>query len=298
MLQPIVVGLDGSPESVAAADWAAREALRRGLPLRLVHAWEGLPPDDESAVLPELQVPRYWARRVLRSATDRLSERYPQAYISAEQVRRPPVPALVGEAEAAELLVLGHQGLGGIAAAFAGSVASAVVARVRRPTVLVRAGWDAAHERVADAEGGEADRGSNKEVLLALDLRHDCGELLDFAFGAAHARGAPLSILYAWHLTEGPPGAHRTRRVTVQRDAEWALAAVVDPWREKYTTVPVRTHAQPDRPVHVIAQAASGAGLLVVGRRIRHTAVGSRTGRITHWAIHHTRCPIAIVAHD
>lgn len=36
---PIVVGFDGSPESAAAADWAAREAVCRGLPLALVQAW-------------------------------------------------------------------------------------------------------------------------------------------------------------------------------------------------------------------------------------------------------------------
>ncbi|MEU9135310.1 universal stress protein [Streptomyces sp. NPDC048404] len=42
MLRPVVVGLDGSPECLGAADWAAREALRRGLPLRLVHASEAM----------------------------------------------------------------------------------------------------------------------------------------------------------------------------------------------------------------------------------------------------------------
>ncbi|MGW1024372.1 CBS domain-containing protein [Streptomyces sp. NPDC002577] len=34
-----VIALDGSPESLAAAHWAANEAKRRGLTLRLLHAW-------------------------------------------------------------------------------------------------------------------------------------------------------------------------------------------------------------------------------------------------------------------
>ncbi len=35
---PLVVGVDGSDFSLAAVDWAVDEAIRRGLPLRLVHA--------------------------------------------------------------------------------------------------------------------------------------------------------------------------------------------------------------------------------------------------------------------
>ncbi|MFF2406624.1 universal stress protein [Streptomyces sp. NPDC058092] len=38
MNQRIVVGLDGSAESVAAAHWAAREALLRSAPVHLVHS--------------------------------------------------------------------------------------------------------------------------------------------------------------------------------------------------------------------------------------------------------------------
>ena len=35
---PVVVGVDGSGESLLAAEWAAMEAKRHGLPLRIVSA--------------------------------------------------------------------------------------------------------------------------------------------------------------------------------------------------------------------------------------------------------------------
>lgn len=43
MLRTITVGLDGSQESRAAAEWAAREAELRGLPLKIAHVWEPVP---------------------------------------------------------------------------------------------------------------------------------------------------------------------------------------------------------------------------------------------------------------
>ncbi|MCT9080173.1 universal stress protein, partial [Streptomyces fulvoviolaceus] len=43
MLPPVIAGVDGSAESLAAAEWAAREAARRDRPLRLVHAWNWHP---------------------------------------------------------------------------------------------------------------------------------------------------------------------------------------------------------------------------------------------------------------
>lgn len=39
MKRTLVVGVDGSTESRAVADWAAREALRRDRRLRVIHAW-------------------------------------------------------------------------------------------------------------------------------------------------------------------------------------------------------------------------------------------------------------------
>ncbi|WP_328886807.1 universal stress protein [Streptomyces sp. NBC_00316] len=49
MQLPVVVGVDGSEGSLRALDWAATEAARRQLPLRVIHAslwehYEGLRP--------------------------------------------------------------------------------------------------------------------------------------------------------------------------------------------------------------------------------------------------------------
>ena len=41
--KPIVAGTDGSEESLRAVDWAAREAVLRGAPLRIVSAATLLP---------------------------------------------------------------------------------------------------------------------------------------------------------------------------------------------------------------------------------------------------------------
>ncbi|WP_373921897.1 universal stress protein [Streptomyces sp. T12] len=53
MAQPVVVGVDGSAESPTAAEWAAREAVRRDRPLRLLHAWNWLSDEQAEGPAPE-----------------------------------------------------------------------------------------------------------------------------------------------------------------------------------------------------------------------------------------------------
>jgi nucleotide-binding universal stress UspA family protein len=298
MPSPVVAGVDGSAESLAAAEWAAREALRRGLPLRLVHAWEGLPEDEGAARLPELRAPRAHASRVLRATAGRTGERYPQASVTTELLGRQPVPALLAEAENAELLVVGSQGLGGIGGFVAGSVALGTVAHARRPVVLVRAGEGPKDEHLpGEADTSPAGAG-HRDVAVGVDIAGNCDAVLEFAFHAALVRRAPLRVVHSWHmpLTAGVAGA--AERARVRQRTEQRLDILLEPWHRKFPTVFVKENLYEGHPAHVLVRAAGGAGLLVVGRRRSHPAVGVHTGPVVRAAVRHAGCPVALVAHD
>ena len=61
MTRTVTVGLDGSPESRAAAEWAAREAQLRGLPLKIVHVFEPLPAHVAQAPLLGAETVQQWS---------------------------------------------------------------------------------------------------------------------------------------------------------------------------------------------------------------------------------------------
>ena len=44
----IIVGFDGSPDSADAVDWAVEEALLRGAPLAVCHAWMSMYPETNA----------------------------------------------------------------------------------------------------------------------------------------------------------------------------------------------------------------------------------------------------------
>ncbi|WP_349636935.1 universal stress protein [Streptomyces mirabilis] len=74
-MEPVVtVGLDGSPESLSAAHWAAREAVLRGLPLRLIHACT--PTRDTREDIWEADAHREGEQRLLHAADSELRARY------------------------------------------------------------------------------------------------------------------------------------------------------------------------------------------------------------------------------
>lgn len=128
----IVAGVDGSPESLAAARVAEELAVRFGASLRLVAATGGKRVDLDGLV--RLQRHEPVLARARSAAPRRAMVRVP----ALEWSRESPVDALLAASAHADLLVTGSRGLHGLAAL--GSVSERVAHRARSSVLVVRTG--------------------------------------------------------------------------------------------------------------------------------------------------------------
>lgn len=299
MSAPIAVGLDGSPESMAGARWAARQALRENLPVRLVHVWNWHPYPGESSE--GLAAQRHWAQRIPREAAAELAQRYPALEIVVDQLGGQPAAVLPVVAEEAELLVLGSLQVKGISGFLVGSTSLATVACSERPVVLVRAGESEEDEHQLDAARIASATTPYRDVVLGLDLARPCDELLEFAFEAARQRSARLRVIHCWKM----PSAYKYRDATIGSGPESALATqqahalteMLRPWKDKYPVVGVTEESVPGGPAEHLLEASVDTSLLIVGRRTSHSRIGRHLGPITLAVLHHCAAPVAVVPH-
>ncbi|WP_316745425.1 universal stress protein [Streptomyces sp. MK7] len=300
MPRTVTVGLDGSPESRAAAEWAAREAQLLGLPVRLVHVWEPVPEPLALAQLLGAQTHRHWSERVPRETAEGLRLRHPGVEVTTELLSGTPAELLAKVAEDAELLALGSRALGGVGGFLIGSVGLSVVARTERPVVLVRAGEQAADEHEMDPAGIPSAATAFRPVVLGLDTSHPNGEVIEFAVEAARRRGVPLRVVHGWC-----PPAHYGYAMPVDAGLYGSLAAsqasdltdVLRPWRQTYPDVEVVERSRSGSAAGLLVEAAREASLVVVGRRVRRTPLCPYIGHVTHAVLHHAAAPVAVVAH-
>ncbi|MFJ9902199.1 universal stress protein [Streptomyces sp. NPDC101152] len=289
-MQPVVtVGLDGSPESLSAARWAADEAEKRKLTLRLLHAWPLLAP--EPALMPGEVDQNYWAKRLVHTAQAELQTRHPGLTVVGSLVPEDAREALLRAASDSEMLVLGSRGLEAVESYFMGDVSMPVVARAERPVVLVRAEPTQEGPSPAPASG----------VVVALKLRDSGEELLDFAFHTAAARNVPLLAVHGRSVplhARTPWGADHEITEEMKKEAQKELSRALRPWHEKYPQVEVDYSIRLTSPAKAVVQSAGGAALLVVGRRAHRHGVAPHLGPVAHAALHHGRCPVAVVPHD
>ncbi|MEV5955353.1 universal stress protein [Streptomyces sp. NPDC051987] len=297
MTRTITVGVDGSPESRAAADWAAREARLRALPLKLLHVFPPAP--GNRATWSGTETEHDPARRDPAAAAAELRAGHPEVEVIIDRVTGDPAVALAEAADAAELLVLGSRGLGGLSGFLVGSVSLNVVARATRPVVLVRAGEQADAERRTAPADGPPTVAPFQPVVVGLDTGDADDTLLEFAFDAAARRHAVLRAVHGW--TE-PPGDFRRfhgveLHASLARQQATALTDALRPWRRKFPGVDVIEASRCGGAAQVLVNASRDASLAVVGRRVRTSPLGTHIGHVAHAVLHHVAAPVAVIAH-
>lgn len=138
---PVVVGVDGSPESRHAVGFAADEAARRGVRLVALSAWE--PPIRFGvAVLEPIEEPlavRDEQAAILDDAAAVATAAHPGLDVEAKVAPGSPSAVLARASATACLVVVGSRGRGGVAGLLLGSVSRDLLRAARGPVAVLRA---------------------------------------------------------------------------------------------------------------------------------------------------------------
>ncbi|SFN38403.1 Universal stress protein family protein [Pseudonocardia ammonioxydans] len=253
--RPVVVGVTGSPGSVAVTRWAAREASARRCGLRIVHA----------AAYDTGDVPawRRHARWVLTRAAGIARATAPGVAVEAALVHDSPVRVLTGAASEADLLVLGAIGHQRIGDGPADPAVLTVLHTVGVPIAVV-------HADTADRTG---------PVVVGIERPEGDIELVRVAHECARRRGTDLRIVHALRPRSGPGD----------------VAGQVEDLARRWDSDEVAVHADvvDDRALPALLRAAGHAGLLVLEARPADRRPWLRS-TVTELALG-AECPVLVV---
>ncbi|MEU6017364.1 universal stress protein [Streptomyces sp. NPDC047515] len=284
----VTVGVDGAPESRAAAVRAAREASLREVPLRLVHVIDW----PISTAVPRLdrETAGRWADEALAETLGDVRRRHPHLEITTRRLSGRPAGALAVEAADADLLVLGSRGLGGLKGFLVGAVGTATLIATETPVALVRAADEP--ENTGPAPYGE--------IAVGVDIHEAPDRVLAFAFEEAARHSYVLRAIHGWAL----PPAYRffpfldsDGEREAARKAAQMLADLLLPWRHRFPAVSVSQTAFMGSASSQLVRVAAGADLLVIGRHLRGSPLGAHLGPVAHAVLHHAAVPVAVIAH-
>ncbi|MGW0804780.1 universal stress protein [Nonomuraea sp. NPDC002799] len=131
----VVAGVDGSPGSMLALDFAFAEAELRGARVRAVQAWAwpragGFEPADRASEQDAL--------RTLKESLAPHHDRHPAVDVIAEVVHGHPIEVLKDAAAHADLLVVGSRGHGQLTGMLIGSISQGLLHHAPGPLAVIR----------------------------------------------------------------------------------------------------------------------------------------------------------------
>lgn len=277
--RPVVLGVDAIVSGRMTAVWAADEADRRGLPLRLVHA---IPvPARELHAYSEGRYHKAMRERgdeALDGAATAARERHPGLALTTAVAEDVPALVLCRESAHAELVVLGSRGLSRTEEVLSTySVTVPVSAQARCPVVVVRE-----PEHVTQ---------DPPYVVVGVDGSPSSATAFDLAFDLAARRKAALRALWVWQSRL----ISRIDEATAVRTLQRLLHETTAGRHSLHPDVPLTHEVIRGHPVEELAKASEHALAVVVGRRGDGGFTGMRLGSVPHGLLHRAHCPVVVV---
>lgn len=277
----VVVGVDGSDESLAALSWATATADLHGARLAVVAA-HPVEADADPAAAGLAEEAREQAHRAARAAREQLHGWRPGGRdIETRVLPGNAARVLAAQSTTDDLVVVGRRGLRAFDRALLGSTSSALAAGATGTIAVVPAGAATDEPRKIRVGVGPVDE----------------PDVLGTAFAEADARGRPLEVL---HVT----GTDPISSALLDMDpvaASWHEAAAVDladrlaRWSDKYPTVTYTVVIRRGDPVTTLLHGLVRNDLLVVGGR-SHSAVAGRLLRsVPDSVVRGASCPVLVV---
>ncbi|WP_194904163.1 universal stress protein [Catenulispora rubra] len=134
----VVVGVDGTPSSGRAIEFAVRAAVQRGVDVTAVHAWSPQVVAGLSASREAQSGAEAAAWRTFQAVVAQSHLQHRKVRVDLRLVQGPAQDVLVAESAGAALVVVGSRGRGSVRAALLGSVSRAVLRRACCPVAVVR----------------------------------------------------------------------------------------------------------------------------------------------------------------
>lgn len=280
----VLVAVDGSPQSEAAAAWAAREAVLRGTPLTLAHVIApvnvGWPASSFQGSFNDWQrenadLALEQARKAVHGSTG--TEAPPD--IRVEVMNGPALQTLVDASHDTQLLVVGTRGMGAFGRLLLGSTSSGLAHHAHCPVAIIR------HETAPDPA---------LPVLVGVDGSPSSEAATALAFDEASWRGVDLIALHAWSDVDLTPVIGSDWH-EFERAAGEVLAERLAGWQERYPGVTVRQRVVSDRAAHWLINESENAQLVVVGSRGRGGFKGLLLGSVSSAVVQTAKTPVIVV---
>lgn len=260
--EPIVVGVDDSPDASKALDWALAWAGAVGSPVRIL-ASEAVPP-GRTTDSPGLGQK---AQAAVDQQLERLHRVSPEAEVDAEVLVAHPVTALITASQGAGAVVLGTRGVGAYQGSVIGSISGAVAASAHCPTVIITSNAPSAY----DPDG---------PIVVGFDGSEPALGAARLAVSAAAAEGRSVRLIQAEVGTTSP---------------DEPLDDLVAQLRGEHPEVDIELVASADNAVGALTSASRSAAFVVVASQGHRGVPGFLLGSTTRALVQSAQAPVIVL---